>query len=175
MNVRDGQYRASQMSGDEQDFWRGKEGWFGWEGQPPGPKDDTHGPRWAPDAQGFPILGSLTLAEKDRRDSAVPNSAPAVVDKNSNSDPLCRPEWDGSHQAPLGRCVKAPRRRMRPAGDSGSARRVTPARGNDARRRSAVRPLSVEVVEFSPALAPEQNRFLGGRPCPAEPAESSRR
>ena len=102
-------------------------------------------------------MGSLTQAEKDRRDRAVQNSAAAVVDKNSNLDPLCRPEWDGSHRAPLGRCVRAPRRRMRPAGDSGSARRVTPAKGNDARRRSAVRPLSAEAAEFSPARAPEQN------------------
>ena len=37
VDIRDGQYRASRMSGDEQDFRRGKEGWFGWEGQPPGP------------------------------------------------------------------------------------------------------------------------------------------
>ena len=48
---------------------------------------------------------------------------------------------------------------MRPAGNSGSARRVTPGREKDATRRSDVRPLS---VEFSPALAPEQN-LLSGR------------
>ena len=51
---------------------------------------------------------------------------------------------------------------MRPAGNSRSARRVTPGSGNDATRRSAVRPLSVEAVEFSPALAPEQ-KLLSGR------------
>ena len=38
---------------------------------------------------------------------------------------------------------------------------------------SAVRPLSVEAVEFSPASAPEQNTDLDGRPFPAEPAESA--
>ena len=92
----------------------------------------------------------------------MPDCASAMVDNNSNLDPLWRPEWDGSHQAPLGRFVRAPRRRMRPAGNSGSARQVTPGRGNDATRRSAVRPLSVEAVEFSPALAPEQN-LLSGR------------
>ena len=126
------------------------------------PKDDTHGPRWTLDAHGFPVLGSFTPAEKDRRDRAVPDRASAVVEKNSNLDPLWSPEWDGSHQAPLGHSVRAPRRRMRPAGNSGSARRVTPGRENDATRRSAVRPLSVEVVEFSPALAPEQ-KLLSGR------------
>ena len=52
------------------------------------PKDDTHGPRWTPDAHGFPHLGSLTLAEKDRRDRPVPDRAPAMVDRNSNLDPL---------------------------------------------------------------------------------------
>ena len=37
VDVRNGQYRASRMRGDEQDLRRGKEGWFGREGQPPGP------------------------------------------------------------------------------------------------------------------------------------------
>ena len=37
VDVRNGQYRASRMSGDEHDLRRGKEGWFGREGQPPGP------------------------------------------------------------------------------------------------------------------------------------------
>ena len=120
------------------------------------PQDDTHGPLWTPDVQGSPVLGSLTPAEKDRRDRAVQSCA-AVVDKDSIMDPLCRPEWDGSHRAPLGRLIKAPRWRMRPAGAGGSARRVTPAGRNDARNKSAIRPLSAEAVEFSPAPAPEQN------------------
>ena len=46
---------------------------------------------------------------------------------------------------------------MRPAGDGGSARWVTPAGRNDAMKKSALRPLSVEAVEFSPAPATEQN------------------
>ena len=37
VEVRNGQYRASLMRGDGQDRRRGKEGWFGREGQPPGP------------------------------------------------------------------------------------------------------------------------------------------
>ena len=91
-------------------------------------------------------------------------------------DPLCPPEWDGSHLAPLGSGVRAPRWRMRPAGDSGSARRVTPSAGNDAMRRSTVRPLLVEGRRSS-LRHRLQNRMydLDGRPCPAEPAESSRR
>ena len=100
--------------------------------------------------QGFPVLGSLTTAEKDHSDRAVQSCA-AVVDKDSKVDPLCRPEWDGSHRAPLG----APTANA--AGDGGSARRVTPAERNDAMKRSAIRPQSVEAVEFSPAPEPQQN------------------
>ena len=83
------------------------------------PRDDTHGPRWTPDAHGFPSLGSLTPAEKDRRDRAVPDRAPAMVDTNSHLDPLGRPEGDGSHQAPLGHFVKTYRRRTASVGRGG--------------------------------------------------------
>ena len=120
--------------------------------------DDTHGPRWTPDVQGFPVLGSLTPAEKDRSDRAVQSCA-VVVDKDSEMDPLCRSEGGGSHRAHLGRLIKAPRWRMRPAGNGGSARRMTPAGRNDARKKSAVRPISAEAVEFSPA--PEWNERVG--------------
>ena len=37
VDIRDGQYRASRIRGDEQDLRWGKEGWFGREGQPLGP------------------------------------------------------------------------------------------------------------------------------------------
>ena len=50
---------------------------------------------------------------------------------------------------------------MRPAGISGPARQVAPVRGNDVKGRSAVRPLLVEAVEFSPALVPEKNLISG--------------
>ena len=45
----------------------------------------------------LPHLGSLTPAEKDRRDRAVLDRALAMVDRNSNLDPLECPEGDGSH------------------------------------------------------------------------------
>ena len=41
VDVHDGQYRASRIRGDEQDLRRGKEGWFGRKGQPPGPSVTT--------------------------------------------------------------------------------------------------------------------------------------
>ena len=65
---------------------------------------DPDGPRMC-----FPVLGSLTPAEKERRDRAV-HSCAAVVDKDSELDPLCQPEGGGSHRASLGRLIKAPRR-----------------------------------------------------------------
>ena len=87
------------------------------------PKDDTYGTGWASDVQSFPVLGSLTPAEKDRRNRAIQKCA-AVVDKDAELDPLCRPEGVGSHRAPLGRLTKAPRRQMRPAENGGSTRRM---------------------------------------------------
>ena len=50
---------------------------------------------------------------------------------------------------------------MRPAGISGPARRMAPVGGSDVKGSSAVRPLSVEAVEFSPALVPEKNVMSG--------------
>ena len=50
---------------------------------------------------------------------------------------------------------------MRLAGISGPARRMAPVRGNDPKGRSAVWPLSVEAVEFSPALVPENSLISG--------------
>ena len=37
VDMRNGQYRTSRMTGEEHDLRRGKEGWFGREDQPPGP------------------------------------------------------------------------------------------------------------------------------------------
>ena len=133
VDMRDGQYRTLRMSGDEQDFRRGKEGWFGREGQPPGPSVtvtrlaqvgvivrlgnnqemtlmDPDGPRTHKASQAWGV--SLRLKK-----TTTIVQCHIVLDKNS--DPLWHPEWDGSHQAPLGRCVKAPRRRMRPAEAAG--------------------------------------------------------
>ena len=106
------------------------------------PKGDTHGPRWTPDANGLPVLGSLTPAENDRRNHAVPDRASAVVETKSGS------LGAQSKSTPT---ANAAGRKQR-VGATGDVRQ-----GNDATRRSAIRPLSVEVVEFSPVLAPEQN------------------
>ena len=121
-------------------------------------KDDNHGPRWIPDVQGFPVLGSLTPAEKDRRDRAVQNCA-AVVDEDSEVDPLCRPEGDGSHQAPLGQ--------MRPARNGGSTRRMMPT-GKTTQGRN---PPHGRCRHRRKHGANRQD----GRPSPTDPAESCRR
>ena len=83
-------------------------------------------------------MGSLTPAEKDCRDRAGPDRAPAMVDRNSKLDLLGSPEGEGSHPAPFGCSVKPP------------------DRWNGTTRISSIQPLSVEAVEFSPALVPEQ-------------------
>ena len=51
---------------------------------------------------------------------------------------------------------------MRPARVSGPAQQMAPVGVRDVKGRSVVRPLSVEVVEFSPTLDPEMN-VLSGR------------
>ena len=84
VDMRNGEYRASRITGEERDLTWGKRGMVRAGGSAsltisdsntpdPGgghrpawkrPKDDTHGPRWTPDVHGFPVLGSLTPAEK---------------------------------------------------------------------------------------------------------------
>ena len=59
--------------------------------------------------------------------------------------------------APLGRNVRG----MRPAGVSGTVQQMAQVGVRDVKGRSAVRPLLVEVVEFSPTLDPEMNVMPG--------------
>ena len=128
VDVQDGQYHASRMRGDDQDLRRGKEGWFGREGQPPGPSItvthltqvgaiirlgndgrmtlmDPDGPRTHMVSQSWGV--SLRLKK-----IAVIVQFRIVLQLWWNSirtwTPLGRPERDGSHQAPLGCKVRAP-------------------------------------------------------------------
>ena len=117
VELRDGEYRVSKLKVDGPDSTQGKEGWFGREGQPPGPSVtitrltkvgavvwfgiDNHGPRWIPD----------------------------VVQMG----------WEPS--GPLGRLIKAPRRQMRPARNGGLKRRMTPTGRNDTGKKSSSRPM----------------------------------
>ena len=105
-------------------------------------------------------MGSLTPAEKDRRDRAIQKCA-AVVDEDAELDPLCHPEGGGSHRAPLGRLTKASRRQIRPAENGGSTRRMTSSKRNNAEMRSAARHTLAEVVDFSPAPAQSRNEEAG--------------
>ena len=99
--------------------------------------------------------------ENKRRDHAIPDCGSIVVARNSTLDPILRSERDGGRRAPLGRNVSSPRRGMQPAGINGPARRMAPVGGSDVKGSSDVRPLSVEAVEFSPALVPEKNVISG--------------
>ena len=114
-------------------------------------KDDTHRPRWTPNAHGFKALGaSLRL----KRITAIVRFrivlGPALA-LGAGWEP------SGSFGA---QCKNTPRG-MQPAGTNGPARRVAPVKGNDEKGRSAIQPLSIEVVEFSPALVPENNLVSG--------------
>ena len=140
VNLRDGEYRASRLTEGVHNSTRGKRGMVRAGGSAsrtisnnnmPDPgggrrlawkrsKDDTHEPPMDPGCAGLPSSGEPYSGGK----GAV-HSCAAVVDKDSELDPLCRPEGGGSHRAPLGRLIKAPRRRMRPAGNGGSTRRMT--------------------------------------------------
>ena len=103
-----------------------------------------------PNAQGFPTLGSLTPADEIRRDRSVPDSSNRVVARDTTMEPTSPSELDRGRMTPLGRNVGVPRRGMRPAGVSGPARLMAPVGVIDVKRKSAVRPLLVEAVEFSP-------------------------
>ena len=56
---------------------------------------------------------------------------------------------------PLERYIGVLHRGMRPAGEIGPARQLDPVDVLGVKSQSAIRPLSVEAVEFSPALEPQ--------------------
>ena len=118
--------------------------------------DNSQRPRWVPNEHGFPALGSLTLAKEKRRDRAIPGGGPVVVERNSTVDSTEHSERNKGLRAPLGRNVGAFRRGMWLARISGPAQRVAPVHGSEVKVSSAVRPLSAEAAEFSPALAREK-------------------
>ena len=102
-------------------------------------------------------MGSLTPAEEKRRDRLVPDGGNIVVARNTTMESISLSELDRGRMAPLGRNVGIPGRGMRLAGVSGPAQQMAPVGVGDAKRRSTVRPLLVEAVEFSPTLDPEMN------------------
>ena len=116
------------------------------------PKGGTHGARWTPNAQGFPALGSLTPDEEKRRDHSVLECSDVVVARDTTMVPPLPSELGRGRMAPLGRNVGILQRGMRQAGVIGPARQVAPVGVQNVKRKSAVRPLSAEVVEFSPTM-----------------------
>ena len=181
VDVRNGQYRPSRMRGNGQDLRRGKEGWFGREGQPPGPLmivthltqvgviiwlgDNRRMAPIDPDGLCMPRVsqhwGASLRRKKKRRDRPVLDGVNRVVARNSTMESISRSERDGGHMAPLGRNKGVPRRGMRPAGVSGPAQQMAPVGVRNVKGRSAVRPLSVEAVEFSPTLDSEMKVMSG--------------
>ena len=140
VDVRDGQYRASRMRGDDQDRRRGKEGWFGREGQPPGPSItvtyltqvgaiirlgndrrmtlmDLDGPRTNMVSQSWGVSLQLKKSQRSCDSGVCFSCGGAEFELGPALAP--RAEWEPSSS--FGCKVRAPRRRMRPAGISGPA------------------------------------------------------
>ena len=76
-------------------------------------------------------------------------------------EPSSPSELGRGRMAPLGCNVGVPQWGMQPAGVIGRARQVAPVGVVDVKRKSAVRPLSVEAVEFSPTLGPKIDVITG--------------
>ena len=133
-------------------------------GRPPAwrqPKGGPHRARWTLNAQGFPALGSLTPAEEKRRERSVPDSSNMVVARDMKMGPTSPSELGRGHMALLGRDVDMPQWVMRPAGVVEPSRQVAPGGVLDVKRKSTVRPLLVEAVEFSPTLGTRREVIAG--------------
>ena len=85
-----------------------------------------------------------------------------VVAGNTTMEPISPSELGRGHMGPLEHNIGMLHRGMRPAGEIGPARQVDPVDVLGVKSQSAVRPLSVEAVEFSPVLEP-QMLVLAGR------------
>ena len=107
--------------------------------------------------------------EEKRCDRPVLDGVNRVVARNLTMESISRLERDGGRMAPLGRNKGVPRRGMRPAGVSGPAQQMAPVGVRNVKGRSAVRPLSVEVVEFSPTLDPEMKVMSGQKSVSSGP------
>ena len=114
-------------------------------------------------AQAFPALGSLTPAEEKRRDRSVPDSSKMVVARDMTMEPISPSELRGrGYMGPHERNIGVLHRGMRPAGEIGPTRQMDPVDVLGVKSQSAIRPLSVEAVEFSPTLEP-QTVVIAGR------------
>ena len=133
-------------------------------GRPPAwrqPTGSTHGSRWTPNAQGFPVLGSLTPAEEKRRERSAPDSSSMVAARNTMMGSTSPSELGRGQVVPLGRSMGVPQRGMRPAGVVGPSQQVAPVSVLDVKGNSAIRPLSAEAVEFSPTPGPRTDVMAG--------------
>ena len=74
-----------------------------------------------------------------------------VVARDTTMEPISPSELGRGHMGPLERKIGVLQRGILPAGEIGPARQVDPVDVLGVKRMSAVRPLSVEAVEFSPA------------------------
>ena len=85
-----------------------------------------------------------------------------VVARDTTMEPISPSELGRGHMGPLERNIGVLHWGMRPAGEIGPTRQMDPVDVLGVKSQSAVRPLSVEAVEFSPALEP-QTVVIAGR------------
>ena len=177
MDVRNGQYRATQTEITGLGSPPGNEGWSGREGQLPGslgtkvrltlvgelrdirPLGSCQlgrglGSHWAPDTQAFPSLWSLTKTDRGQNDRECLNRTEGVLGSGSRLVPISTVEMDGSSWS-----VVPPRSRARRNGrgmrSAGGIRPYPPGMKNEpmaGEGRTDVIPLSVEAEEFSPEI-----------------------
>ena len=158
VELRDGEYRASKPKVNGHDSTPGKEGWFGREGQPPGPSVTITRLTQVGAVVWFGIDRKMTIMDPDgsrmcrafqfwgallRRKRTA-----AIVQYRIAQRWLMKiQEWTlsvvqrggGSHQAPLGRLIKTLRRQMRPARNGGPTRRMMPTGRNETGKKSSSR------------------------------------
>ena len=190
-DMRNGQYWASRIRGDAQNYTPGKVGWSGWEGQPPGSSEIVvqltpgggggggervlggHQPawqqpvgcvresRWTPNVQGFPALGSHSPADDGRRERPVPDDSGDVSANDISKVSTSPLEMGRSHVVPHGSKVCVPQRGMWPAGAVRPSLQKPLVGVLDVRKNAAARPLSAGAAEFSPALGPHTRVTAG--------------
>ena len=156
VELRNGEYRSSKLTVDGHDSTQGKEGWFGREGQSPGPSATITRLTQVGAVVWFGIDRKMTIMDPDgsrmcrasqfwgallRRKRTAAIVQYRIVQRWLMKIQKCTlsVEGGGSHQALLGRLIKAPRRQMRPARNGGSTRRMMPTRRNDTGKKSSSR------------------------------------
>ena len=168
VDVRNGRYRASRMDGiiltgdrsatDPGGGMRVLGGHqLAWQQQ----VGSVRGSHWTPNVQGFPALGSHANTDDGRCERPFPDDSGEVSENETAKVPISTLEMGGGPVVSQGREMGDPKWGMRPAGAGRSSPQKPVVDLSDVRGNAAVRPLSVEAAEFSPALGPWTRETTG--------------